>query len=145
MHSAAADVGYGGTLGYNEEAGSPGLWEGRGFWTPSDRAQSINLRELRAVRLLLHWHFAAFVSDRQVRRILLHEDNQAVVDALKAMVSASKPMMIELRRLEVLLRVLGIRIEARWIPSAVNRFVDSLSRTWDPGDAQASETLLASI
>jgi hypothetical protein len=32
MHSDAADVGYGGTLGMESEAGSPGLWEGPGLW-----------------------------------------------------------------------------------------------------------------
>lgn len=54
-------------------------------------------------------------------------------------------MMAELRKLQVLLHVLGVRIEARWIPSAANRFADSLSRTWDPGDARATEALLTSI
>ena len=103
------------------------------------------LRELRAVRLLLHRHFADYVSDPRVRRLLLHEDNQAVVYVLNAMVSASKEMMIELRKLEVLLKVLGARLEARWIPSAVNRFADTLSRTWDPRDARATDSLLHSI
>jgi hypothetical protein len=31
MQSDAADVWYGGTLGTDREAGSPGLWEGRGL------------------------------------------------------------------------------------------------------------------
>lgn len=145
MHSDAADVGYGGTLGFDETAGSSGLWEGRGFWTMEDRAQSITLRELRAVRLLLHRHFCDFVSDPHIRRILLHEDNQAVVYILNAMVSASRPMMAELRKIEKLLRVLGVRIDSRWIPSAVNRFADSLSRTWDPGDIEATESVVRDL
>lgn len=145
MHSDAADVGYGGTLGFDEVAGSPGLWEGQGIWAPTDRAESITLRELRAVRLLLSRHFAAYVTRPGVQKLLLHEDNQAVVYVLNAMVSASPAMMVELRRLEKLLKALGVTIEARWLPSAVNKFADALSRTWDPGDAQATAALVQSV
>lgn len=59
----------------------------------------------------------------------MQEDNQAVVYVLNAMLSASRPMMLELRKLEVLLSAIGVKLEARWIPSAVNRFADALSRT----------------
>ena len=145
MHSDAADVGYGGTLGLDVGQGLPGLWEGRSFWSADDRAHSITLRELKAVRQLLHRHFASYISDPRVRRLLLHEDNQAVVYILNAMVSASRDMMVELRKLEVVLRVLGVRLEARWIPSAVNKFADTLSRTWNPGDVRATDVLLRSI
>jgi hypothetical protein len=58
------------------------------------------------------------------------------------MVSASRPMMAELRRLEVMLRTLGVKIETRWIPSAVNRYADSLSRPWDPGDVSVTKELV---
>ena len=61
------------------------------------------------------------------------------------MVLASKEMMVELRNIKELLRVLGVRLEARWIPSTVNRFANTLSRTWDPGDARAIDDLLRSI
>jgi hypothetical protein len=145
MHSDAADVEYGGTLGMESEAGSPGLWEGRGLWATEERAEPITLRELKAVRLLLQRHFASFVAAAETKRILLHEDNQAVVHILNAMVSASRPMMAELRRLEVMLRILGVKVEARWIPSAVNRYADALSRQWDPGDVCATEALVESL
>jgi hypothetical protein len=145
MHSDAADVGYGGTLGFNQEAGSPGLWAGRGMWEARDRAESITLRELRAVRLLLQRHFADYVRREETRKLLLHEDNQAVVYILNAMVSSSTRMMQELRRLQAMMNALKIQIEARWLPSAVNRFADSLSRQWDPGDVRATETLLCSL
>jgi hypothetical protein len=79
MHSDAADVGYRGTLGLLQNAGYPGLWEGLGFWEARDRAESITLRELRAVRLLLQCHFAEYVSREEMRKILLHKDKQAVV------------------------------------------------------------------
>jgi hypothetical protein len=145
MHSDAADVGYGGTLGFNKEAGYPGLWAGRGMWEARDRVESITLRELRAVRLLLQRHFADYVRREETRKLLLHEDNQAVVYILKAMVSSSTRMMQELRRLQAVMQVLNVQIEARWLPSAVNRFADSLSRQWDPGDVRATETLLRSL
>jgi hypothetical protein len=145
MHSDAADVGYGGTLGFDRTAGSQGLWAGRGMWEARDRAESITLRELRAVRLLLQRHFADYVRSPSTRKILLHEDNQAVVYILNAMVSSSTRMMQELRRLQAMMTALGVRIEARWLPSAVNRFADALSRQWDPGDVRATETLVRSL
>jgi hypothetical protein len=43
------------------------------------------------------------------------------------------------------MQVLNVQIEARWLPSAVNRLADSLSRQWDPGDVRATETLLSSL
>jgi hypothetical protein len=145
MHRDAADVGYGGTLGLLQNAGSPGLWEGRGFWEARDRAESITLRELRAVGLLLQRHFAEHVSREETRKILLHEDNQAVVYILNAMVSSSSRMMQERRRLQAMLHSLKVRIEARWIPSAVNRYADALSRQWDPGDVRATDELVRSL
>lgn len=145
LHSDAADVGYGGTLGKLQEARTPGLWDGRGFWTAQDRAESITLRELRAVRLLLQRHFAAYVSQSHVRRLLLHENNQAVVYVLNAMVSASKPLMAGLRGLQRMMAVLGVAIDARWLPSGVNRYADALSCTWDRENSRATGSLLASM
>lgn len=83
--------------------------------------------------MLLHRHFCGYVPAPGVRRILVHEENQDAVLFLNLMVSASKPMMSELRKFEVLMRVQGLRLEARSIASAVNKFSDSLSRTWNPG------------
>lgn len=80
-----------------------------------------------------------------MQRSLLYEDNQAACFVLNAMVSSSKPMMVELLRLRFMLHTLGLRIKARWLPSAVNQLADSLSRIWDPGDVRATEQLLQSI
>jgi hypothetical protein len=68
------------------------------------------LRELKAVRPILHRHFASFAMKAETKRIILQEDNQAVFRILNAMVSASCPMMAEIRRLEVVLRTLGVKI-----------------------------------
>lgn len=73
MHSDAADVEYGVTLGFNPRAGSPGLWAAQGFWTAEDSLKSITLRVLRAVRLLLHRAFAAYVCNPHFRTLLVHE------------------------------------------------------------------------
>ena len=120
--------------------GGSRLWDGRG-----GRARSITLWSLRAVRLLLRHHFAEYVRRPHVQRLLLHEDNQAVCYVLNAMVSVSKPVIAELRRLQVMLRTPIVQIEARWLPSAMNRFAGALYRTWDPGDVRATEQLLISI
>lgn len=64
---------------------------------------------------------------------------------LNAMVASSPAMMRELRKHRVLLQALGVELQALWIPSAVNRFTDRLSRTWDPGDCRDTEALIDSI
>lgn len=83
------------------------MWEDQLFCNTEDSAESITLREFRAIRLLLHLNFCDIVSEPRVGRILLHEDNQAVVNILRAMVSALNPMMSELRRLHAWIRVQG--------------------------------------
>lgn len=140
MHSDAAVVGYGGTLGPDTTAESPGLWEGRGFWTAQDREHSITLRKRRPLWLLLQRPFARYVSDRSIR-LLLHYDNLAVLHILHATVSASKPIIAELGKLEAFLRVPVVKIEPQWIPSAVKKFAATFSRTWDTGDARATTRL----
>ena len=64
---------------------------------------------------------------------------------LNAMVAASSAMMSELHKLRVLLQAMGVKLVARWLPKAVNRFADRLSRTWDPGDVTDTEELIASL
>lgn len=61
------------------------------------------------------------------------------------MVSASKPIMSDLRKLQSLFPVYGVKLESRGTPSAVNRFAYSLSRTWDPDEIQATDWFLQSI
>ena len=78
LNSDEADVGYGGVLYFDKRQVQRGLWEGRGFWNVEDKKQSITLRELRAVPLLLNGHFADYVSDHQTRLLPLHENNQEV-------------------------------------------------------------------
>lgn len=77
---------------------------------------------LCAVRLLLHLSFLDYVFDPRVRRVLVQEENQAVVYVLKKMVSASQPMIVELKKLEILFRVLLVNMESSYTPSAFNHF-----------------------
>lgn len=116
IHSDAADVGYGGTLGKLQEAGTPSLWEGRGFWVAQDRVESITSRALRPFRMLLQRHFAYHVSHPHIRLLLLHEDNYAMLYVLNAIISSSKPLIAELRRLQRMRQVLRVCIEERWLP-----------------------------
>jgi hypothetical protein len=100
---------------------------------------------MKAVRLLLQRHFGSYVAPAETKRNLLHEDNQAVAHILNAIVSASPPMMADLRRLQVMLREFGVRMEARRLPSAINRYADSLSRKWGPGDFRVTGELEQSL
>lgn len=56
------------------------------------------------------------------------EDNKEVVHILNTMTTRSPALMKELRALHPVMLTLGISIESRYGPSAVNRFSDRFSR-----------------
>lgn len=85
---------------------------GFGLWTAQDRTDSNNLRETSAVWLLLRRHFVSQVSQTHGGRLLLHKDNQAVVYVPNAVVSASKPRVAEVRRMQCRIPVLRVAIKA---------------------------------
>lgn len=151
LHTDAADVGYGATLGTDLMAGSRGPLEAQAIWSPFRRLQSITVRELVAVRKALETsHFQAQLQSGRpdkstCLKILVHIDNLAVVRILTNMVSASSELMMELRRLHSLLTDLKIEIKASWLPSALNQHADRLSRTWNEHDVMARTSLLASL
>lgn len=122
-----------------------GGWEARGISNVEDRLTSLYLREHRAVRLSLTQSCAAFVSDPYTNCILLQQENMAVVYAINAMVSSLPAMIAELRKLQAALSALNVHLDAKWLPSAVNRFADAPSQTWDPGDVRVSQHLLSTI
>lgn len=68
-----------------------------------------------------------------------------MVCVLDAMVSASRPMISEKRKLRTLWLVLHVYLDACWIPSAVNWCADALSSTLEPGDGRVSQELFRSI
>lgn len=122
MHTDSSGFGWGAVLNECEEA--------RGFWQPRDRQQHITFKELKAVRLAVE----CFLPALRGRRVLLHEDNQAVVHILTTLTSRSPALMNELRKLWYLLDVNNISIRPRYIQSAANIWADRLSREADDAD-----------
>jgi hypothetical protein len=62
--------------------------EARGIWSATDEHQHITWQELKSVRLAV----LSFLLLRG-RKVLMHEDNQAVVVALSHLTSRSPAMM----------------------------------------------------
>ena len=106
--------------------------EARGFWDQYDLPQHITWKELKAVRLAV----LSFLPQLRGRRVLLHEDNQAVIGVLTHLTSKSPQMMNELRKLWFLLDNNDIQLRTRYIRSAANIWADSLSRQTDRSDWQ---------
>ena len=146
IHSDAADMGYGCTLHFdNLEQGIGGQWHAQGIWEWRYRAHSISYRELKAIRKLLMGHLGHKLEQESVQNLLLHVDNHAVVHITNALVSASRPMMRELRKLKLCLDRLGLQIQSEWIPSFANRFANGLSRRFPRGDLQIRRQLRHSV
>lgn len=146
IHTDAADVGYGGTLNDKDlQAGVAGMWCDQGVWNWRDRAESITYRELKAIRKVLQGAIGQEVMSRGVQKLLVHVDNQAVVHITNSFVTASRPLMRELRRLKLVLSRMGVSIRAEWLPSAVNKFADALSRRFPRGDLSIRRQLRRSV
>lgn len=146
MHTDAVDVGYGGTLNDRDlQPGAAGMWCDQGVWDWRDRAESITYRELKAIRKILRGTIGQEVRSRGVQDLLVHVDNQAVVHITNSFVTASRPLMRELRRLKLVLSKLGVNVRAEWLPSAVNKFADALSRRFPRGDLSIRRQLRRSV
>ena len=91
LHCDASSFAWGAVLNETKEA--------RGFWSAEDRQQHITWKELKAVRLAV----MSFLPRLRGRKVLLHEDNQAVVGVLTHLTSRSPAMMNELRKLWLIL------------------------------------------
>eukprot|EP00873_Tetraselmis_striata_P004745 jgi/Tetstr1/425009/TSEL_015477.t1 len=111
----------------------------RGFWQEDDRAHHITWKELRAVRHAV----GSFLPQLRGRRVLLHEDNTAVVASQTNLTSRSPVMMEELRKLWHLLDIHDISIRPRYIQSAANVWADRLSRELDDADWQLNPRIFA--
>eukprot|EP00873_Tetraselmis_striata_P007963 jgi/Tetstr1/428227/TSEL_018267.t1 len=89
LHADSSSYGWGAVLNNNN------AYQARGFWYEDDRSHHITGKELRAVRHAVE----SFLPHLRGRRVLLHEDNTAVVAALTNLTSRSPVMMEELRKL----------------------------------------------
>jgi hypothetical protein len=92
----------------------------------------ITLKELKAVRFTVE----TFASELAGKRVLLWEDNQAVIHILTGLTSRSRELMRELRKLWWLLDTLDITLRAKYIRRAANVWADKLSRERDRSDWQ---------
>lgn len=124
LHCDASDTGWGGVLNHTLPA--------RGFWRPHQREDHITLNELRAVRLTVE----TFLERLKGKRVLLWEDNRAVMHILTNLTTRSPDIMVELRKLWYLLDTNDITLRARYIRSAANVWADKLSREMDSSDWQ---------
>lgn len=129
----------------NLNAGAPGIITDQGCWNWRARARLIQLRELRAIRMALTRHLGQRIERAQIGDLQVWCDNQAVVHIVNSLASASTELMHELRKLKLVLHRLGIHIKAEWLPSAMNRYADSLSRRFQPGDLTIWRHLTRSI
>lgn len=129
LHCDSSSFGWGGVLNEHLEA--------RGFWYGADKQQHITWKELKAVRLTVE----TFLPLLRGRRVLLHEDNQAVVAVLTHLTSRSPVMMTELRKLHFLLDTNSITVRPQYIRTTANVWADRLSRELDRSDWQFSPRL----
>eukprot|EP00873_Tetraselmis_striata_P017437 jgi/Tetstr1/437701/TSEL_026356.t1 len=133
LHADSSSYGWGAVLNNNS------AYQARGFWYEDDRSRHITWKELRAVRHAVE----SFLPQLRGRRVLLHEDNTAVVAALTNLTSRSPVMMEELRKLWHLLDIHDISIRPRYIQSAANVWADRLSRELDDSDWQLNPRIFA--
>ena len=126
----AGPLGWGGQLGESTADVSRVALPAHGFWSAAEAALHITWRELRAVRLFVEW----YVHRLRGRRLLLFEDNQAVVAILTTLTTRSPLLMRELRLLLEVLDFDDISLRAVYIRSAENRVADYYSRLARPRD-----------
>ena len=136
LSSDAGPYGWGGRV-WRPERLAP-AW---GFWSPAEAQMHITWRELRAVRLLAEWYAEVL----RHRRVLLWEDNTAVVHIITNMVSRSPELMAELRLLLDVLEKLDCELSVHYIKSAENKVADYFSRIAAPKDYQLRQETFDSI
>lgn len=98
------------------------------LWMRRERATAINHRELPAVLMALSRSIRKRLANPLIPDAVIHNDNQSVVQILNAFVSAILSMMAELMQMKQTLKPLNIFIYSERLPSAFNRFADSLSQ-----------------
>ncbi len=95
-----------------------------GFWSEAEAREHITFRELRAVR----YHIEHYLEHLRGRRLLLHEDNQAVVAMIASLTSHSPLLMAEIRLLVQALDLADVELRLIYIKSALNVIGNRQSR-----------------
>ena len=90
LHTDAADIVFGGTLGPDARPGAPGPWEVQGVWGWRDRAQCISFQELKAIALLLTGPVGQRLKYLGLNRLLVRCDNLGAVHITNSMVTVSQ-------------------------------------------------------
>jgi len=119
MWTDASDLGWGGALQPHLR-----LRPAHGFWSPQEVHWHITCKELVAVHRSVR-HFLPYLAGH---RVVLHEDNTAVVWILTNFVSRSPVLMRELRSLWAILARHDIALHPTYIASAQNVIADEASR-----------------
>lgn len=135
LHTDASNAGWGATFDQ--------LVPARGFHEAARQHKHINLLELGAVRLGL-LSFVDLLKDPHTL-VRLKTDSQVVMHVVNNGSSRSKAVMAELRRLRAVCDSLGVSLRAEYLPSAVNRWADSLSRARDSTDWSLSDAGFARL
>eukprot|EP00873_Tetraselmis_striata_P046316 jgi/Tetstr1/466580/TSEL_000988.t1 len=133
LHENSSSYGWGDVLNNNS------TYHARGFWYVDDRVHHITWKELRVVRHAVE----SSLPHLRGRRVLLHEDNTAVVAALTNLTSRSPVMMEELRKPWHLLDIHDISIRPRHIQSAANVWADRLCRELEDADWHLNPRIFA--
>jgi len=135
-HVDAGPYGWGGQLDYQTVL--PPAW---GFWSPAEAELHITFRELRAVKLFVQHYLESL----RGRRLLLYEDNQAVVAILTNLTTRSPLLMAELREIIELLAEGDISLRATYIRSAANKVADYYSRIARPHEYAIVRDVLSRV
>lgn len=103
-----------------------------GFSSLEQRRQHINVKVVATVRLC----FSAF--GRRLLRpgglLSLRVDSGVAIHVINGFTSRLPALMVELRRLHVVVTSLGLSLSATWLSSVANVWADALSRMRDRAD-----------
>jgi hypothetical protein len=95
--------------------------------------------------MLLMGSIGTKVTEIGAKTLLLRTDNTGVFHVTNAMVTASRPMMRELRKLKLVLDSMGVTLSTEWLPSVANKFADAVSRRFPRDDLRVRRQLRRSV
>jgi hypothetical protein len=121
VHTDASLAAYGATLARGAlDAGTRGFYAVQGYWDGQHRKRThITLLELATLRLTLQ-NFLQHCVLRPQEIFRVYTDNTVVMNTVNAWVSRSPTVMAKLRRLYQLCNLIGLQLEMRFLPSALN-------------------------